>query len=171
MMPKGVILLALILILVGTYSLLIQFEVAVPGLDQLWPIFPFVGGLFLLGNYLRGERREHSQVLWGTASMLSGLFFFLITLSDQDYSVLQIWWPVFVAIGGISFLSHWLAQGLRDWGSLFLAVVGLVFSGAALTINLRPELAPGLIDLWPVGLILIGLMLLARGIFTTRQAQ
>jgi len=173
-MRRGTVLLALILILVGVYALLVELDLGVPSLDRLWPIFPFACGIVLLGNYLRAGRRNHTPVFWGTALALASLFFFLITLGDQNYTVLQTWWPVFVVIAGISFLALWLAQGLQDWGALFLAIVGLVFGGVALAVNLQflgPNTAQELRRLWPALLILVGLVLLMRGLLGSRKAR
>lgn len=164
-MRKGTALLALALILFGVYSLLRQFHVNLPPPAQVWPVVPCAGGIGLLIEYMRCGRRAHSYVFWGTALTLTGLFFFLITLSERDYSALAIWWPVLVVIGGISFLALWLAQGLRDRGALFVALVGIAFGGFTLAANIRPTLAPGLPRLWPALLILLGLLLLLREAF------
>lgn len=173
-MRKGTVLLALVIILVGVYSLLVELGLDVPSMDRLWPIFPLGGGIALLGNYLRSRQRDHGQVFWGTALILGGLFLFLITLGDQDYAVLRTWWPVFIAIAGIAFLALWLSQGLRDWGALFLSIAGLVFGGVALAINLQvmgPHTAEELRRLWPGLLILVGLILLARGLLGKKGAS
>ncbi len=166
-MRKGTILLALVLILAGIYALLPELGLSVPSLDRLWPIFPFGGGIALLWSYIRGGRQDHGNVFWGTGLTLSGLFLFLITLGRQDYTVLHIWWPVFVAIAGISFLALWLSEGLKDRGALFLAVVGLASGATALAINLQllgPDTARELGHLWPALLILVGLVLLIHGL-------
>ncbi len=165
-MRRGTVLLALVLITVGIYSLLAQYNIDIPSWDRIWPVLPFAGGLAMLINYMRGPRRDHSRVFWGTALTLSGLFFFLITLRDRDYSVLETWWPVFVVVAGISFLALWLSAGLRDSSSLFLAIVGMLFGGAALAVNLQPGIAPQLVQLWPALVIIVGLLLLVRGVLS-----
>lgn len=173
-MRKGTVLLALVLILVGLYSLLVELNLGVPSLDRLWPVFPVAGGFAALVGYLRGGRQQHGQVFWGTVFTLSGLFFFLITLTDQNYALLATWWPVFVVIAGIAFLALWLAQGLRDWGALFLALVGLVFGSVALAVNLQvlgPNTGRELGRLWPALIILVGLVLLLRGILSEGKSK
>ncbi len=167
-MRRGTALLALILILVGVYSLLVEMGVSLPDWDRIWPIAPFAGGIALLVNYLRSERKDHGVVFWGTALTLSGLFFFLITLGEGDYAILSTWWPVFVAVAGISFLAQWLAQGLQDRNTIFLAIVTLLFGAGALVLNLRPNLVPEMARLWPAALILLGLVLLLRVVFNRR---
>jgi hypothetical protein len=164
-MRKGTVFLAWALILFGVYALLMRFHVNLPPPDRVWPLVPCASGVVLLLHYMRSGRREHSQVFWGTALTLTGLFFFLITLNERDYGVLATWWPVFVVIGGISFLALWLAQGPRERGTLFVALVGIAFGSFTLAANVRPTLAPGLPELWPALLILLGLLLLLREAF------
>jgi len=101
------------------------------------------------------------------------LVFFFFTLGALEYRDLETWWPVFVIIGGIAFLAQWAAAGFRDWGALFLALVALVVGGAALAITLQllgPQSRELLPRLWPVVLILVGLMILLRALFGKRKA-
>ncbi|HEY76185.1 MAG TPA: hypothetical protein G4O00_08390 [Thermoflexia bacterium] len=164
-MRRSIVFLALVLIAVGCYFLLVQLRLGIPTVDQIWPAFPLVWGITSLITYFRSDRKAESRVFWGTALVLSSLFLFLISMGDQDYSVLRTWWPVFVAIVGIAFLALWLAQGLRDWEILFLAIFGLIFGGGALVVNLQllgPNTAEELSRLWPALLILVGALLLLR---------
>ncbi len=164
-MRKTTVFLALVLIVVGFYFLLVQLQLGLPTLDRIWPVFPLAWGIASLIIYFRSDRTGESRVFWGTALVLSSLFLFLISMGDQDYSVLRTWWPVFVAIAGIAFLALWLAQGLRDWGVLFLAIFGLIFGTVALAVNLQllgPNTAEELGRLWPALLILVGALLLLR---------
>lgn len=165
-MRSGMVLLGLGLILIGAYALMSTFYPHVPSLQQLWPVVPLAGGLTLLVSYCRASREESSRVFWGVALTLSGLFFFLITLTDQNYGVLITWWPAFVVIAGISFLALWLAEGLREWGTLFLAIISLGLGGGYLAVNLqllRPDVISEVRRLWPALLIFAGLILVFRG--------
>lgn len=164
-MRKGTIIPALALILLGTYLLLNELDVGIPGWDVIWPVFPFAGGLAFLGGYVFGQRRDPGQVFVGTAATLVGIAFFFITLGPLEYHDLGTWWPVFVLIGSAAFLAQWVAARFRDWGVLFLALVALVVGGAGLAVTLRllgPETTELLPRLWPVLLILVGLMVLLR---------
>jgi hypothetical protein len=168
---KRAILPALVLILLGIYLLLKQF-ISIPDWDVVWPVFPTAGGLALLIGYVFGERRDPGHVFLGTAAMLVGLVFFLITMGPLEYSDLGTWWPVFVVIGGVAFLAQWAAARFRDWGALFLALVALVVGGAGLAIMLRllgPQTRELLPNLWPALLVLAGLMMLLRGLFSRRS--
>jgi len=173
-MRKGTVLLGLILILVGTYSLLGVLYSQLPGLDRLWPVAVIAGGITLLVTYCRTPQRETARVFWGVALILSGLLLFLITMTDQNYAVLQTWWPAFVAIAGISFLAMWIAEGFRDWGVLFLAIVSLIFGGVYIAVNLHllgPNTMQELSRLWPALLIIIGLILVLRGTLGGKRTE
>ncbi len=165
-MRKGTILLGLILILIGMYSLLEVFYPQIPGLERLWPVAIIAGGISLLTAYIRTPQQGATRIFWGVALTLSGLLLLLISLTNQNYTVLQTWWPALIAIAGVSFLSMWIAEGFRDWGVLFLAVVSLIFGGVSIAVNLRlfgPHTTREIGRLWPALLIIIGLILLLRG--------
>lgn len=166
-MQKGTVLLALFLMLIGTYALLVEFVPHAPSLEQLWPILLIAGGITLLVSYFRQKGRDHPRVFWGVFLTLSGLFLSLVSLTDQNYAVLATWWPAFVLIAGIAFLTLWLAEGIREWGTLLLALVSLIFGGTYLAVNLQilgPNTAAEIRRLWPVLLILAGLILFIRGV-------
>jgi len=171
-MRKGTIIPALFLILLGVYFLLNELGIDIPGWDTIWPIFPLVGGLAFLGSYIFGQRRDPGQVFVGTAATLVGLVFFFITLGPLEYRDLGTWWPVFVLIGGVAFLAQWAAARFRDWGALFLALVALVVGGVGLATTLQllgPQTSELLPRLWPVLLILVGLMVLLRAVAGRRS--
>ena len=170
-MRRETVLLALVLILIGVYFLLIQLELGIPELDRLWPVFPFAGGMVFMSSYALSSRENAAPVFWGTALTLSSIFFFMITLGEQDYSVLGATWPVFIVIAGIAFLAFWLAHRPRDWGILFVSFVAIAFGATALAFNLRPELIPSFSDIWPAFPILAGLVLLLRTLSGKREAE
>ena len=171
-MRKGTIVPALFLILLGAYLLLKELSIGIPDWDALWPVFPLAGGLASLGSYVLSERRDPDQVFFGVAGTLVGLAFFFITLGPLEYEDLRTWWPAFVLIGSAAFLAQWIAARFRDWGAFFLALVAFVVGGAGLAITLEllgPETRELLPSLWPVLLILGGLMALLRGLFGRRS--
>jgi hypothetical protein len=169
---RGSAILALFLILLGVYLLLGELGIGIPGWDVIWPVFPFAGGLAFLGSYVFGRRRDPGQVFVGTAALLVGLVFFFVTLGPLEYRDLGTWWPVFVLIGSVAFLAQWAAARFRDWGALFLALVALVAGGAGLAVTLQllgPQTLELLPRLWPVLLVLLGLMVLLRALFGRRS--
>ena len=91
----------------------------------------------------------------------------LIIIASHDYSESR-----HVLIGSVAFLAQWIAAGFRDWGAFFLSLVAFVVSGVGLAITLEllgPETRELLPNLWPVLLILGGLMALLRGLFSRRS--
>ena len=171
-MRKGTIIPALFLILLGIYFLLSELGIGIPGWDRIWPVFPLAGGLAFLGGYVFGSRRDPGLVFVGTAATLVGLWFFFITLGPLEYRDLETWWPVFVLIGSVAFLAQWIAAGFRDWGALFLALVALAVGGAGLAVTLQllgPETRELLPRLWPVLIVLMGLMMLLRALLGKRS--
>jgi len=171
-MRRGTIVPALFLILLGAYFLLQEMGIAIYDWDVIWPVLPIAVGLASLGSYAFSERRDPGQVFVGIAATLVGLAFFFITLGPLEYEDLGTWWPIFVLIGSVAFLAQWIAARFRDWGALFLSLVALVVGGAGLAITLQllgPETRELLPKLWPVILILGGLMALLRGLFNRRS--
>jgi len=171
MRNKGTILLALLLIVLGSILLLSELGVGVPGWDRVWPVLPLAGGLALLVWHAVDPESDPDQVFFGTAAALVGVVFLFITMGPLTYQNLGSWWPVFVLIGGVAFLAQWAAAGFRDWDALFLALVALCIGGVALAITfelLGPETRETLPKLWPAVLILAGLIALLRGLLGRR---
>lgn len=171
-MRRGRVILALFLILLGAYLLLQQLDIGVPDWDVMWPVLPLAGGLALLGGYIFGKRRDPGHVFLGALATLIGLLFFFVTLGPLNYEDLGGWWPAFALIGGAAFLAQWAASRCRDWGALFLALIALAFGIVGLVIKfewLGPETSALLPKLWPVPIIVVGLLLLLRGLFGKRS--
>jgi peptidoglycan/LPS O-acetylase OafA/YrhL len=171
MRKRGTVLLALILIILGSYLLLSELNAELPGWRQVWPVFPFAAGLALIIAYIVNPQDNPDHVFLGTAATLVGVVFFFVTLGPLEYRDLESWWPVFVLIGGAAFLAQWAAGGFQNWDSLFLGLVALIVGSGAFTITFQ-LLGPGtreiLPKLWPVVLILVGLMVLLRRVLGRR---
>ncbi len=171
MRDKGNILLALLLIALGSYLLLSEIGVGLPGWERVWPVLPLAGGLALLTRHVLDSRSDPEQVFFGTVATLVGVVFLFVTMGPLTYQDLGSWWPVFALIGGVAFLAQWAAAGFRDWDALFLGLVTLCVGGVALAITfqlLGPNTREILPRLWPIVLILAGLMALMRGLMSRR---
>jgi hypothetical protein len=172
MQRKEAVLLALLLIGLGSYLLLSELGVGLPGWERIWPVLPLAGGLSLLVGHFIGAESNPDQVFFGTAATLVGAVFLFVTLGPLSYGSLTTWWPVFVLIGSVAFLAQWTAAGFRDWDALFLGLVTLCVGGVALAINFQlfgPDTRRILPKLWPVILILAGLMAFLRGLLSRRS--
>ncbi len=168
---KGSALLAVLLIALGGYLLLSELGIGLPGWQRIWPVLPLAGGLALLIGHFVDSQSNPDQVFFGTGAVLVGIFFLFVTMGPLTYSSLGSWWPVFVLIASVAFLAQWAAASFRDWDALFLGLVTLCIGGVALAIALQllgPNTREILPKLWPVVLILAGLMALLRGLLGRR---
>lgn len=171
MRDKGTALLALLLIGLGSYLLLTELGLGLPGPHVIWPVVPLAGGIALLAGFILDPEGDASQVFVGTAAFLVGLVFFFVTLGPLTYNLLGAWWSLFVIITGIAFLAQWGAAGFGDWDALFLGLVALCVGAVAVLSKLQllgPDTRELLPRLWPVALILGGLMALLRGVLGRR---
>jgi hypothetical protein len=163
----------LLLIALGAWLLARTLGVPLPGLEQVWPVLPLVFGLAFLAQFFAEGRRHDGLVFTGVAAALLGAFFLTITLGPLTWPDLGRWWPIFVLIGGLAFLSQWLARPdqrglLIPAGLALLAGLGAL----ALTLGLRGfTLSDQIIRLWPLLLILAGLGLLANYVVSRRRKE
>ncbi len=177
---SGSIIPAIILIAVGIFFLLVNTNVLPrAGIGQLWPALPTLLGISMLLQFFVGRMRDPGLVSGGTIFLLTGLFFFLFTLrvtvepfGPITWGDMARLWPAFPTIVGIALLLRWLAGGLRDHGLLIpvtiLLIVGL--GGFAFTLGGFPTFRI-LADYWPVLLIVLGVLVLARSLIRPQSSQ
>ena len=167
---RGAIIPALFLIAFGGYWLAQNLGAQLPGVGDLWPGILMFFGLASLIRFLAEGRRDEGLVFSGVVMLLLGAFFFTFTLGRAEWASLRHDWPVFVLIGGVGFLAQWLARP-RQWGLLVPAALALAVGGIFWGVNhdyLNQNTTALLLKWWPVGLIGLGLVMLARGIFRSR---
>lgn len=153
-----------ILMFLGLWFLLERLGIHLPDLDQLWPIFPTLGGgAFLLGYFTR-ENADPGLVWPGTAFTLCGVFFFFFTFEVVDWSDMDRLWPVFPLIGGLAFVATWAAGRCREPGLLVpggmaiaVGVIGLLFTVGRWTLD-QVELAGAVL------LVLLGVRIIYRSL-------
>lgn len=173
MNKKGNILLALLLIVLGSYLLVAELGIGLPRWQRVWPVLPIAGGVALLIGHFIDAESDPDRVFFGTATALSGIVFLFVTMGPLTYRSLGTWWPVFPLIGSVAFLAQWAAARFRDWDALFLGLVTLSIGGVALAISfqlLGPNTRQILPKLWPAVLVLAGLMVLLRGLLGRRTS-
>jgi len=177
---RGSIVPAVLLIAVGVIFLLVNLNV-IPrvSIAELWPALPVLIGLGMLLQFLLGGLRDPGLVTGGTIFLLTGLFFFLFTLEVNlpglgvvRWGLMGELWPAFPLIVAIALLLQWIAGGLRDTGLLvpvtILGIVGL--AGFAFTLDRFPAFR-AIVEYWPVLLIVLGLVVLARAFSRPRPSQ
>lgn len=171
MNKKGNILLALLLIVLGSYLLVAELGIGLPRWRLVWPVLPIAGGVALLIGHFIDPDSDPDRVFFGVVAALGGVVFLFVTMGPLTYGSLGTWWPVFALIGSVAFLAQWAAAGFRDWDALFLGLVTLCIGGVAIAISfqlLGPNTRQILPKLWPAVLILAGLMALLRGLLSRR---
>lgn len=150
----------LILVAIGIWFLLGALGVRLPGIGNLWPIFPTLAGLAFMGAYVR--EKDAGFLIPGVTAFLAGLFFFLFTLGIFEWSQMGRLWPVFPLIGGVAFLAAYLSE--RDAGLLIPAVGGMGVGVIGLLFTLSGFSMAWLGNFWPVVLIVVGLFVLAQNL-------
>jgi hypothetical protein len=172
---RGAIFPGLILILIGAWLLARNLGVELlplkGDLSALWPGFLLLGGLAFLSQFLLGGRRDDGLVFVGVAATLVGLFFFAFTFGYLAWGDMGRYWPVFVLIGGLAFLAQWLVRPTQR-ELLIPAFIALIVGFVALALTLRvvnPALADQIVKLWPVLLILAGLLTLGSYFLRTNR--
>jgi hypothetical protein len=167
---------AIVLIAVGVFLLLSNlgvFRAYDLSIDDFWPGLLVLGGLAFWLQFLLGSDHDPGLAFVGTAALLLGAFFFLITLNARvpfenarlgarfDWGDNQYLWPVYPLVGGIAFILLGLLD--RDWGAFGLGLVAVVVGAVALpfTLGIRED-TEKLVQYWPLLLILIGVMALLR---------
>ncbi|MDQ3927713.1 MAG: hypothetical protein M3328_01055 [Chloroflexota bacterium] len=136
----------------------------------IWPAFPMLAGALVLFQAFTTEnpRRRASMVLGGTVPFLVGVFFFTFTLDLFSWGDMGTLWPMFPLIVGVAFFAAYLASGREQNSYLvpaaILAGVGVVFL-AVLQIG-GSYAAIG--KLWPIFLIIAGVLMLVPGLRKTR---
>jgi hypothetical protein len=160
----------LIMIAVGAWFLLRTLGFRLPGMGQMWPIFPTLVGLSMFVGWLfTGNKREnHGIMIPATINLLIGLFFFGFTMGVFPWSAMGVLWPVFPLIVGISFFVAWVFSLFSNWGLLIpggiTATVGIV--GLGFTLSAQSGLFAWIVRLWPLALIALGVLVLVGGLLS-----
>jgi hypothetical protein len=167
---SGVVIWGLIMIAVGAWFLLRTLGFRLPGMGQMWPIFPTLVGLSMFVGWLfTGNKREnHGIMIPATINLLIGLFFFGFTMGVFPWSAMGVLWPVFPLIVGISFFVAWVFSLFSNWGLLIpggiTATVGIV--GLGFTLSAQSGLFAWIVRLWPLALIALGVLVLVGGLLS-----
>jgi hypothetical protein len=162
---------AILLILLGAWLLAQNLGVPLVGWDKAWPGVLVAVGLAFLAQFFLGHRQESGLLFTGVAAALLGAFFLAFTLGAARWQDMGRYWPVLVLIASAAFFAQWFSRP-SERGLLAPAFLALAVGGVALPITLR-VVNPRLVDLvfkfWPVGLILVGVVLLV-GLLPRRKA-
>ena len=166
----GVVIWGLALIAVGCWFLLRTLGFPLPGLGQMWPIFPMLVGIAIFIGWLftPDKQANHGMMIPATINVLIGLFFFSFTLGLLSWDNMGVLWPVFPLIVGIAFFVAWVFSLFTAWALLIPAgitsTVGIV--GLGVTLSAQSGLLRLVLRFWPVALIGLGVLVLFGGLLS-----
>ena len=168
---NGATVAGIILIVLG----IVFFVVTLGAFDltwsNIWPIFPMLVGAGILAMAFTADSGEARAglVIGGTIPLLVGAFFFAITMGLFSWSDMGTLWPVFPIIVGLAFVAGYFAGGREEpgllWAAAIIGGIGLVFlfiTGTAVGYGV-------LAQLWPIALIILGLLMLVPRIRRTTR--
>ncbi len=157
--------------LVGLFFLVITLGPLSWGdLDQWWPIFPLIFAVAFIATFVFSKQHDAGLLVPGIGGLLVGIFFLLITLGPLRWREMDVLWPAFPLIAGVTFFSVWLANR-KDRGLLIPAGLGVAVGLVGFVFTLR-ILQVRLVERgWPVLLIVIGLALVLKSLIQGRPDQ
>ena len=147
------------LVSMGGWFALGQLGMNLPGIEQMWPVFPLFGSVCFLVGFLLGPK-NYGLVLPGVAAGLVALFFFPFSLGWWSWESMDALWPIFPLIGGLAFIAMWIAAGLRYGGLLVPAFLGVGTGLVGLAMTLTPLKDVVVAVGWPVAFLAAGATLL-----------
>lgn len=159
---SGSILIGIILVVLGGWLLARQLGMNLPGLNALWPALLIILGVASFISYFTD--RNPDRIFFGVAGPLLGAFFFVFTLGRLGWGDMRVYWPVFVLIFSAASLAQWIAVPARR-NLLAQAAVGLLVGLFFMAYNLNllnRVLAQQVLTLWPLILIVLGLIVVVR---------
>lgn len=159
----------LILILVGLWFLLDNLGYDLPGLEDLWPLFPLVTGLALIASFLMNRDKDPGVLVPGCGGFLVGAFFLAFTVGPLHWDDMSLWWPVFPIIGGVTFLAVFALARERNAGLLVPGCGGLLLGLFFLLFTLGTFDWYDMSRLWPAFPLIGGLVFLAVWVFSRRE--
>jgi hypothetical protein len=172
---SGVVIWGLVMIAVGGWFLLRTLGFRLPGMGQMWPIFPTLVGVSIFVGWLftPDKRANYGMMIPATINVLVGLFFFLFTMDIFPWGAMGYLWPVFPLIVGISFFVAWVFSLFSAWGLLIpggiTATVGIV--GLGFTLSAHSGLFAWIVRLWPLALIALGVLVLFGGLLSSGRRR
>ena len=159
-----------VMVLVGGWFLLSQMGIDLPGLDQLWPIFPMLSGFGSLAAFFSRRRRDPGLVFPGVIGMLIGLFFFTFTFEFFSWSEMAVLWPVFPLICGLAFLSTWLAGACREKELLVPGGLSTAVGVIGLFLTLGEMTAQHVRLVGSISIVVVGGVMVYRALRSGRHA-
>jgi len=155
--------------LLSTGILLIAGQFGLPWLDfaRLWPLLVALLGAALLAQVARHATEAPGQIWVGVTALLCGLFLcvFSLQLGDLTWSSLSAYWPGFLLIVGLAFMTIFLLGDMREEDLLIPAYLfgGIGLLALPFTLGvIRSPVFGQMLRLWPLAILLVGLAVFLR---------
>jgi hypothetical protein len=144
-----------------------QASVRLVGLQELWPVLVIVGGVAMLVQAIFRLERLNGLIFLGIITLLVGVvcLVFSLEVGNLAWRDMARWWPVFLIILAIGFMSVFVADDLRNRALLIPIYVtgGLGFLILPFTLGMTRTVAfAQTLQLWPMLVVLIVLLFLFR---------
>ncbi|MFL5732773.1 MAG: LiaI-LiaF-like domain-containing protein [Chloroflexia bacterium] len=129
---------------------------------NIWPLFLILAGAATLSQAIMttGPRRRAGLVFGGTIPFLLGVFFLATITGLLSWSDQAVLWPIYPLIVGVAFLAAYFTSGREQSAYLLpgsiITLIALLFLGITLTGIGFSYIA----TIWPVFLIVAGLLIL-----------
>jgi hypothetical protein len=146
------------LIVVGALFLLVANHVLI-GWEHVWPLFPIAAGVLLLRAFRTGGGAN--QLVAGLVGVFLGAFLLLFSVGILEWATMGVLWPTIPLVVGLALLASQPARSER--GNLFLEIGIVLFGLIALlftTETIGPRVAAPFVRLWPLVLIVAGIVIL-----------
>ncbi len=163
--------LGILIAVLGLLFLLVNNRLLWFGWEAIWPMFPFLAGVFLLHLYTTGK--QPAMLFWGLSLTQIGVFLFLFSVGILPWDAMRTLWPFFPLMAGIGLLAL-AGIGERTTSSLVVGVVVVIAAVVGFWVVQGAGgdrvLAP-LIRLWPVVLIIAGALVFLRARRERRELE
>jgi len=144
-----------------------QTSVRPVGLQELWPALVILGGAAMLVQAIFRPERLNGLIFLGIITLLVGVvcLVFSLKVGNLAWRDMGRWWPVFLIILAIGFMSVFVAEDMRNRSLLIPMYVtgGLGFLILPFTLGMtRTNAFAQTLQLWPMLVVLIVLLFLFR---------
>jgi hypothetical protein len=153
--------LGIVLVVIGLLFLLVSNNLVL-GWDDIWPLFPLLGGIFSLKLY---TVRKKGEILFaGVSLLLAGIFFLLFTFNILEWDKMHSLWPTLPLIGGVAFLAlagtreHPTSSVIVGIAAVLFALVSYLHAGGVIS----GRIAEPFVRLWPLILIAAGVVVFLK---------
>jgi hypothetical protein len=146
---RSLFLLAIVLLVVGILLTLENFDF-IAGVSLHWPLFLLITGTGFILLFVERDRGDDALLWLGSFMAQLGVFFYVLNFTS--WNALGVWWPVFLGLVGVSFLTVGVVRRNYVFTVFGIAFVGLFFVFTLVfTVSMK---------LWPMSMAIFGACLL-----------